>query len=67
MKKVLFYFFLFVLFILSSVYLSSCNTQKGYNYSNHRKKSEKMHRQTQRVNKHNYNQLDHKCSPKKHR
>lgn len=64
MKKVLFYF---LLFVLIGGCLSSCDTQKGYNYSNHRKRSEQMHRQTQRVNKHNHNQLDHKCSPKKRR
>ena len=61
MKKSIF------LALVAIVFLTSCATQKGYNYSNHRKKSHQMHRQTQRVNKHNYNQLDHKCSPKKHR
>ncbi len=67
MKKILFYLFIFILFILTGVYFSSCNTQKGYNYSTHRKKSEQMHRQTQRVNKHSHDQLNHKCSPKKRR
>lgn len=52
---------------MASIILISCSTQKGYNYSKHRKSGNQMSRSTQRVNKHNYNQLHHKCSPKKHR
>jgi hypothetical protein len=57
-----------ILFLITSTILVSCVTQqKGYNYSKHRKSGNQMNRSTQRVNKHNYNQLHHKCSPKKHR
>ena len=56
-----------ILFLTTSIILISCSTQKGYNYSKHRKSGNQMNRSTQRVNKHNYNQLHHKCSPKKHR
>jgi len=57
-----------IYFLIASVILVSCASQQhGYNYNKHRKTGNQMHKSTQRVNKHNYNQLQHKCSPKKKR
>ena len=47
--------------------LSSCSTpQRGYNYKKHSNRQQTMYKQTKRVNK-GKNQLNHQCSPKKHR
>ena len=51
-----------ILIFSVSLFLQSCQTQKGYNYSNHQKHSNSMHRKTQRVNK-GGNQLNHKSTP----
>ncbi len=55
-----------ILFLIVVV-LASCSTpQKGYNYKKHSNKQQTMYKQTKRVNK-GKNQLQHQCSPKKHR
>jgi uncharacterized protein YcfL len=47
--------------------LVSCSApQKGYNYKHHSQRQQTMYKQTKRVNK-GKNQLNHQCSPKKHR
>ena len=49
------------------VILTSCSTQQhGYNYKKHSNTQQKMYKQTKRVNK-GKNQLNHQCTPKKHR
>ena len=49
------------------VILTSCSTpQRGYNYKKHSNRQQTMYKQTKRVNK-GKNQLNHQCSPKKHR
>ena len=47
--------------------LTSCSTpQRGYNYKKHSNRQQTMYKQTKRVNK-GKNQLNHQCTPKKHR
>ena len=58
MKKLI---YLFIVMIL----MSCASQQGGYNYSKHRRSGKKMHNATYRTNKRNYNQLTHKCSPKR--
>jgi hypothetical protein len=56
-----------LIFFLIVVILASCSApQKGYNYKHHNGRQQKMYKQTKRVNK-GKNQLQHQCSPKKHR
>jgi len=53
--------------IMLVVILTSCSTpQHGYNYKKHSNRQQTMYKQTKRVNK-GKNQLNHQCSPKKHR
>lgn len=57
----------FLMFLLISAVLISCAApQKGYNYKHHSNRQQVMYKQTKRVNK-GKNQLQHQCSPKKHR
>lgn len=55
-----------ILFLTSAILISCSTSQHGYNYKSHSKHQQKMHRQTNRINK-GRNQLQHQCSPKKHR
>jgi len=56
-----------LIFFLIVVILASCSApQKGYNYKHHNGRQQKMYKQTKQVNK-GKNQLQHQCSPKKHR
>ena len=55
-----------ILFLIVAILASCSASQKGYNYKNHINKQQKMYKQTKRVNK-GKNQLQHQCSPKKHR
>jgi hypothetical protein len=59
MKKLIF-------FLIVIVFASCSAPQKGYNYKHHSNRQQKMYKQTKRVNK-GKNQLQHQCSPKKHR
>ena len=55
-----------ILFLIVVVLTSCSAPQKGYNYKKHSNKQQTMYKQTKRVNK-GKNQLQHQCSPKKHR
>jgi hypothetical protein len=55
-----------ILFLIIAVLASCSAPQKGYNYKHHNGRQQKMYKQTKRVNK-GKNQLQHQCSPKKHR
>ena len=56
-----------ILFLAVVALLTSCAApQHGYNYKHHSKRQQTMYKQTKRVNK-GKNQLQHQCSPKKHR
>ena len=55
-----------ILFLIVAVLASCSAPQKGYNYKHHNGRQQKMYKQTKRVNK-GKNQLQHQCSPKKHR
>jgi hypothetical protein len=55
-----------ILFLIVAVLVSCSAPQKGYNYKHHSNRQQKMYKQTKRVNK-GKNQLQHQCSPKKHR
>lgn len=49
------------------VILTSCSTpQHGYNYKKHSNRQQTLYKQTHRINK-SKNQLQHQCSPKRHR
>ena len=53
--------------IMLVVILTSCSTpQHGYNYKKHSNTQQKMYKQNNRVNK-GKSQLQHQCTPKKHR
>lgn len=56
-----------ILFLAVVALLTSCAApQHGYNYKHHSNRQQTMYKQTKRVNK-GKNQLNHQCSPKKHR
>ena len=55
-----------ILFLIVAVLASCSAPQKGYNYKHHNGRQQKMYKQTKRVNK-GKSQLNHQCSPKKHR
>jgi hypothetical protein len=55
-----------ILFLIVAVLASCSAPQKGYNYKHHSSRQQKMYKQTKRVNK-GKSQLNHQCSPKKHR
>jgi hypothetical protein len=56
-----------LILLLIVAVLASCSApQKGYNYKNHSNRQQTMYKQTKRVNK-GKSQLNHQCSPKKHR
>jgi hypothetical protein len=55
-----------ILFLIVAILASCSAPQKGYNYKHHNGRQQKMYKQTKRVNK-GKNQLQHQCSPKKHR
>ena len=55
-----------VLFLIVAVLASCSAPQKGYNYKSHSNRQQTMYKQTKRVNK-GKSQLNHQCSPKKHR
>ena len=56
-----------ILFLAVVALLASCAApQHGYNYKHHSNRQQTMYKQTKRVNK-GKNQLQHQCSPKKHR
>jgi len=56
-----------LIFFLIVIIFTSCSvSQKGYNYKHHSNKQQKMYKQTKKINK-GKNQLQHQCSPKKHR
>ena len=47
-------FLVFVVIILAMLFLGSCTTaQKGYNYSHHAKRSSKLSKKVQKMNKGN--------------
>lgn len=59
-------FFVFVVIILSMLFLGSCSTtQYGYNYQAHHKKSTQVYKKTMRVNK-GHGMLDHQCTNRRH-
>jgi len=51
-----------ILIFSVSLFLQSCQTQKGFNYSKHHKQGKSMHNKTHRANKGDY-LLNHKCTP----
>ena len=55
-----------ILFLIVAVLASCSAPQKGYNYKSHSNRQQTMYKQTKRVNK-GKSQLQHQCSPKKHR
>jgi hypothetical protein len=55
-----------ILFLIVAVLASCSAPQKGYNYKSHSNRQQTMYKQTKRVNK-GKSQLNHQCSPKKHR
>ena len=55
-----------ILFLIVAVLASCSAPQKGYNYKSHSNRQQTMYKQTKRVNK-SKSQLNHQCSPKKHR
>jgi hypothetical protein len=55
-----------ILFLIVAVLASCSAPQKGYNYKHHSNRQQKMYKQTKRVNK-GKSQLNHQCTPKKHR
>ena len=55
-----------ILFLIVAVLASCSAPQKGYNYKHHSSRQQKIYKQTKRVNK-GKSQLQHQCSPKKHR
>lgn len=56
-----------ILFLAVVALLTSCAApQHGYNYKHHSNRQQTMYKQTKRVNK-GKSQLNHQCSPKKHR
>lgn len=56
-----------LILILIVAVLASCSApQKGFNYKSHSKRQQTMYKQTKRVNK-GKSQLNHQCTPKKHR
>ena len=55
-----------ILFLIVAMLASCSAPQKGYNYKKHSNRQQTMYKQTKRVNK-GKNQLQHQCSPKKHR
>jgi hypothetical protein len=55
-----------ILFLIVAVLASCSAPQKGYNYKSHSNRQQIMYKQTKRVNK-GKSQLNHQCSPKKHR
>ena len=55
-----------ILFLIVAVLASCSAPQKGYNYKYHSNRQQTMYKQTKRVNK-GKSQLNHQCSPKKHR
>ena len=55
-----------ILFLIVAVLASCSAPQKGYNYKSHSNRQQTMYKQTKQVNK-GKSQLQHQCSPKKHR
>jgi hypothetical protein len=55
-----------ILFLIVAALASCSAPQKGYNYKHHSNRQQKTYKQTKRVNK-GKNQLQHQCTPKKHR
>jgi len=55
-----------ILFLIVAVLASCSAPQKDYNYKSHSNRQQTMYKQTKRVNK-GKSQLNHQCSPKKHR
>jgi hypothetical protein len=55
-----------ILFLIVVAFASCSAPQKGYNYKSHSNRQQTMYKQTKRVNK-GKSQLNHQCSPKKHR
>jgi hypothetical protein len=55
-----------ILFLIVAALASCSAPQKGYNYKSHSNRQQTMYKQTKRVNK-GKSQLNHQCSPKKHR
>jgi hypothetical protein len=55
-----------ILFLIVAVLASCSAPQKGYNYKHHSNRQQTMYKQTKRVNK-GKSQLNHQCTPKKHR
>jgi hypothetical protein len=55
-----------ILFLIVAALASCSAPQKGYDYKHHSNRQQKMYKQTKRVNK-GKSQLNHQCTPKKHR
>ena len=56
-----------LILIVTITTLGSCTEQqRGYDYKRHSNQQQKMYKQTKRVNR-GKSQLNHQCTPKKHR